>query len=401
MAWAFAKLELVDESLLDALAAQALSRLATLQAQECANIAWSFASILVQNPPLMEAIAASSRNRIAALMDDAVFPNEAAVLLWSFWRFSMTDRSSYNSLIARASNPTQAHVLWMSCSWNKAVPGDLTLWQRLQSYTGLHCIQPLALRWWGSRPVEASRACGYGKLIAVLKQIESEIVTGSVPSFLEAAERFAMESEGSWLKVAGGQKAGVLQDSTNCAPLAGGPIMLELGCFIGYTAARLAHVLQDRFRVGPVAHAETRLVSVEADPLHCAVARHFLDLAQVASVAEVQPGMVRDVLPLAVESFGALGLVFMDQKGTAFHLDLALLDRLAAWPPGACTVADNVLRPGAPLYVFQLRHQSCTSQRQRDADFWSLPEFLEEHAGVEDWMAVTRLEGGASRSSTK
>lgn len=84
----------------------------------------------------------------------------------------------------------------------------------------------------------------------------------------------------------------------------------------------------------------------------------------------------------------------MDQKGTAFHADLALLDRLccsARQTQGraSAVLADNVLRPGAPVYCWTLRfghagHRICP------AEFYSLPEFLEETMGVEDWMAVTR-----------
>merc|ERR1712224_426261 len=102
--------------------------------------------------------------------------------------------------------------------------------------------------------------------------------------------------------------------------------------------------------------------------------------------------MVRDVVPVICETFGrhALGFVFMDQKGTTFHNDLALLDRLGAWPCGACLVADNVLRPGAPVFNWVLAYEGLVLEPM----FWSLPEFLEEKDGVEDWMAIAHVRRG-------
>lgn len=225
----------------------------------------------------------------------------------------------------------------------------------------------------------------YRKLLAVLKHLEAEAVLGSVDSFLAATELFAMQSEGQWLKVAGGSKGEVLADLVFKVPLGRGVVALECGCFIGYSAARLASSL--RQSLGPaVAKQSSRVFSLEGDPVHATVARHFLDRAKVAEFAEVQCGMVRDVVPLLGESFGqaSTAYAFMDQKGTAFQGDLRLLERLASLHRGGgSTVADNVLRPGAPLYCWLLH---CC--RPLAGAFWSLPEFLEESAGVEDWMAL-------------
>mmetsp|Transcript_79028 Transcript_79028/g.218746 ORF Transcript_79028/g.218746 Transcript_79028/m.218746 type:complete len:200 (+) Transcript_79028:527-1126(+) len=196
-----------------------------------------------------------------------------------------------------------------------------------------------------------------------------------------------MHSEGAWLKVAGGEKGQVLEALARTAPLQGGSVAVELGSFIGYTAMRLADSVCSRLVLGRRNKMEAaRVVTVECDPVHIALARHFVDLVHVASVVEVQPGSVRDVLPLIGEAFGrfAPGLVFMDQKGTNFHLDHALLDRLHLWSHHACIVADNVVRPGAPVYAW------ATSRAAQPLApvFWALAEFLEEAAGVEDWMAV-------------
>lgn len=296
------------------------------------------------------------------------------------------------------SDPIECKIVWMWCGWLRDMHGELLMWQRLESFTKLRCISPLALRWW--RPWECfnridaidavdNKSTGrYRKLLAVLKQLESEIKRGCTSSFHAATERFAMNSEGAWLKVAGGEKAEVIESFARVAPVGCGSLALEFGAFIGYTSARLAVTMQKCFGSSALPR-ETCVVTIESDPIHVAVARHFIDLVQVGTLVEVQPGMVRDVVPLISEVFGgfALGVVFMDQKGTTFHIDHALLDSLAARPVGAGIISDNVVRPGAPDYVWAISHASLIQSHV----FWSVPEFLEECFGVEDWMALQVL----------
>lgn len=316
---------------------------------------------------------------------------EASVLLWCFWWGFLPELLDPRSFLAMAADPTESKVIWMGCAWARLARQEFSLWHRLQMFTGLRCIQPLAIRskhWWfgacGAGPEMAGSAGRYRKLLAVLKHLEAEAALGSVDSFLAATELFAMHSEGQWLKVAGGEKGEVLADLVFKTPLGRGAVALECGCFIGYTAARLASSL--RQNLGPAAAKQSsRIFSLEGDPVHTTVARHFLDRAKVAEIAEVHCGMVRDVVPLLCECFGtaSTAYAFMDQKGTAFHGDLHLLEQLAVLHRVGSKVADNVLRPGAPLYCWLLH---CC--HPLTGCFWSLPEFLEESAGVEDWMAL-------------
>lgn len=288
----------------------------------------------------------------------------------------------------------------MNRHWPRNVRGELDLLSHLEAFTTLRCIQPLALRWWGDysrssifKSIEGPGPRRYRKILAVLKHVESEASHGSVASFLSAVERFAMHSEGAWLKVAGGQKADVLtwlfdcsmrfgRASTSLNSELGGYAAAECGAFIGYTSTRLAERLRVKGDLAPT----IPFVSIEADPVHVLIARHFIDYVQLAKDAEIFPGMVRDVAASFLESFGwsAVGFTFMDQKGTTFHSDFALFQATQSWHPGAEVVADNSLRPGAPLFVWQLARAEHTT-------LWSLPEFLEESMGVEDWMAVAQL----------
>jgi len=239
--------------------------------------------------------------------------------------------------------------------------------------------------WFTKSECEGTVPGRYRKLLAVLKHIESELVHGCSVSFVEAAERFAMHSEGAWLKVAGGEKAEVLQGLARQLPSSGGCNVVEFGTFIGYTAIRVGGLMREQCQLTKKQWA-TGVLTVEADPVHVLLSRHFLDLVKQSAFVEVLPGVVRDAMPAIGEAFGtsAAALVFMDQSGSTFHMDSLRLEQLSLLQANAEVVADNVLRPGAPVYVWAVATKPLTTK----AMYWSLPEFLEESAGVEDWMSV-------------
>merc|ERR1712032_987956 len=100
-------------------------------------------------------------------------------------------------------------------------------------------------------------------------------------------------------------------------------------------------------------------------------------------MAEVWIGQVRDVAPRVVEEFAthSVGLLFLDHKGQIFHTDLAQLEALHLLAPGAHAVADNVVSPGAPLFLWYASSSAWWSTTS-----WALHEYLEpEH---EDWMVL-------------
>jgi predicted O-methyltransferase YrrM len=122
------------------------------------------------------------------------------------------------------------------------------------------------------------------------------------------------------------------------ARLVGARRILEIGTLAGYSAIWLARALP----------ADGRLITLEYEPRHAAVARANLARAGLAERAEVRIGAALDSLPkLAAEGAGPFDLVFIDADKTGYvaYLDWAI--RLAR--PGALIVADNVIRAGAVL----------------------------------------------------
>jgi predicted O-methyltransferase YrrM len=114
--------------------------------------------------------------------------------------------------------------------------------------------------------------------------------------------------------------------------------ILEIGTLGGYSTIWLARALP----------AGGRLITLEADPKHAAVARANLVRAGLAEVVELRLGRALDTLPqLLAEGCGPFDLVFIDadKPGYPDYFTWALkLTRR-----GSLIVADNVVRKGAVI----------------------------------------------------
>jgi predicted O-methyltransferase YrrM len=111
--------------------------------------------------------------------------------------------------------------------------------------------------------------------------------------------------------------------------------ILEIGTLGGYSTLWLARALP----------ADGRLISLELDPKHAAVARANLRLAGVETLAEVRVGAGLESLPeLAAENAGPFDLVFIDADKPSNPDYFAWALKLTR--PGSLIVVDNVVRRG-------------------------------------------------------
>ena len=120
------------------------------------------------------------------------------------------------------------------------------------------------------------------------------------------------------------------------ARLRGARSILEIGTLGGYSAIWLARALPPG----------GRLITLELDPKHAAVAKENLARAKLAEVAEVRVGSALELLPvLKKEGHGPFDLVFIDadKVNVPAYFDWAL--ELTA--KGSVIVVDNVVRKGA------------------------------------------------------
>lgn len=116
--------------------------------------------------------------------------------------------------------------------------------------------------------------------------------------------------------------------------------ILEIGVLGGYSTIWLARAL-------PLGG---RMVTLEVDPKHAAVAKANLAQAGLAHMVEIHIGRAVDTLPrLVAENRGPFDLVFIDadKPGTADYFTWAM----KLTHPGSLIITDNVVRGGAVAEV--------------------------------------------------
>ncbi|MDX1872248.1 O-methyltransferase [Mycolicibacterium sp. 120266] len=118
------------------------------------------------------------------------------------------------------------------------------------------------------------------------------------------------------------------------AGIRGARRILEIGTLAGYSTICLAR------GAGP----DGRVVSLEFDPRHAAVARRNLERAAVSDRVEVIVGAALDTLPTLSGPFDFF-FIDADKENNSAYVEWAI--RLAE--PGAVLVVDNVTRMGRVL----------------------------------------------------
>lgn len=125
------------------------------------------------------------------------------------------------------------------------------------------------------------------------------------------------------------------------AQMAGAKRILEVGTLGGYSTIWLARALP----------ADGRLVTLELDPHHAAVARENLERAGLSAKVDIRTGPAAD--SLAADSLAAMkagepfDFVFIDADKQSNALYVAEAIRLGR--PGTTIIVDNVVREGGVL----------------------------------------------------
>ncbi|CAE7732023.1 comta [Symbiodinium microadriaticum] len=256
-------------------------------------------------------------------------------------------------------------------------PGRLSLAAAVAAQSAGLGMVPAVSRESAPDPASIPRAHSwtpYVKEIRLMEHVLRNAERGNPHSVCDEVESFGRHVSGSsktWLKVAGGEKSEVLWAA---AQHARSSLVLEIGTYCGNSSIRIA-----------TASPNIRVVTLEADPVHAVIARAVIAFAGLSS--RVWTGHSREVLPYMQGKYGGarggFGLVFMDQRGSRYQEDLTMLESLGLVRPGAIIVADNVLKPGAPLFLWQLcKSAKYQTQVVRVSEF-AMP--------VEDWMLVCRV----------
>jgi caffeoyl-CoA O-methyltransferase len=119
------------------------------------------------------------------------------------------------------------------------------------------------------------------------------------------------------------------------ARMAGARRILEIGTLAGYSTIWLARALPEGGRI----------ISLEVDPKHAAVARRNMERAGLGGMVEIRIGPAADSMrKLIAKGDSLFDLVFIDADKRSYpeYLELSL----ALSRPGTVILADNVIRGG-------------------------------------------------------
>jgi len=114
--------------------------------------------------------------------------------------------------------------------------------------------------------------------------------------------------------------------------------ILEIGTLGGYSTIWLARALP----------ADGKLVTLELEPMHAAVAQKNIDLAGLGAKVKIKIGNALGLLPqMVADEAGPFDMIFIDADKTPYAEYFQWALRLSR--PGTLIVADNVIREGKVL----------------------------------------------------
>ena len=203
---------------------------------------------------------------------------------------------------------------------------------------------------------------GCWKELDLLAYVRQHAVRGHLDATVKAVEDFARLR---WLKVLGGSKARLLQ---SC--LRPGDAVLELGCYVGYSSLVSLQQLRSLGGGGSV-------TTCDPDAAVLLVAEQLLRWAG-ASEVRLLAGTAREMHGVQPD------VVVLDHQASSYVSDLqGLISHLKA-----CrlrVVADNVLHPGAPEFLWALQQEAVRMELHE------LQEFHHEPV-VQDWMLICEID---------
>lgn len=399
LSWALAQFGLRDLPLIDALSEAVLARISEFSIEDLAKTAWSWSTLgcgatnIVQRcceralalPPLSSWNAAELLDTAHAFTRSAWMAKrpELAWAIFHAWagQGMVFDAASFGLLLmdshfARRDSDEAAIIAVMERSGAFEELRDIFTW-----CAGAGETPPLEY----SMKFDTRKCPGsdhirgtHAKLALLVADVK---VSGAMDAAttIEAVRQHSYQ-DGQWLKVAGGGKANLIEKALDTRPARRGELALEFGVFVGYTTLRLGERASKDVGTGQLLPL---VVGLEVEPVHVCVARWMVDVAGMTPYIEVWAGLAHDLELRVADEFGecCARLAFMDHRGTKFHEDLDRLERCKLLVPGFRIIADNVLKPSAPVFLWLVNRDIGWN-----AVNYALGEFVQYY--VEDWMVM-------------
>jgi len=200
------------------------------------------------------------------------------------------------------------------------------------------------------------------KEVYLLKWVQEKSTPGDIDSVIEAIEQFAVERR--WLKVQGDEKKVLLEKTLRPTDR-----IVEFGCYVGYSSLCMAKRMRDLGGQGSV-------TSVDVNASTAYIARAVHQWAGAEGMAQIRVGCAADWL--ATKHLGTIDFLLLDHRGTIYHDDLYSAEPYLS--PTARVFADNVLYPGAPLFLNYIDVQGYKIK------IVELKEFL--RPDLDDWVVI-------------
>ncbi|GEQ70829.1 hypothetical protein JCM33374_g4509 [Metschnikowia sp. JCM 33374] len=136
-------------------------------------------------------------------------------------------------------------------------------------------------------------------------------------------------------------------------------IMLELGCYVGYSAVLFgAELAKQNEKYSDPGNTPAKYLSFEISQEYAVIARQIVDFAGLSSTVEIIVGAAGRTIPEFhhrlkehFRNFTPADIVFVDHAEHLYLPDLRVLETTALIAPETVILADNIFVPGVPDYV--------------------------------------------------
>lgn len=203
------------------------------------------------------------------------------------------------------------------------------------------------LRWsflrmiFGMKKLTTDWQVGDGREERVLKVVLEKAEKGNAEQVTRVIDEFGWKE--SLLMNVGDTKGAILDACIDrCSP----KIILELGCYVGYSSIRMAQRIPQ----------DGKIFSIEFNKDNAGIARQIIEHAGLSSKIEVihgylgDGGKTADYLTGACSLAGKVDFVFIDHAKEAYLPDLHMIMEQNWLHKGSVVVADNIKFPGSPEY---------------------------------------------------
>ncbi|XP_077317814.1 catechol O-methyltransferase-like isoform X2 [Lithobates pipiens] len=201
----------------------------------------------------------------------------------------------------------------------------------------------------------------------ILEFVKQNAVRGDPQSVVDHIDKYCSQKE--WAMHVGDEKGLILDKALKETDPS---LVLELGTYCGYSALRIARLLKPN----------VRLITIELNPVHAAVAREMIEFAGLKDKIEIIEGSTEKIIPRLRLDYGVehADFVFIDHFKERYLVDTKLLEDSSLLKKGSVLLADNVVYPGAPDFLKYVRtcgRYDCTNYPSH-VEYTDKPDALEK-----------------------